>query len=77
MEVNSRFTRILILLLGLAMVFAVVAAILSRVIPGPHRSTDYLVIGTVATFVSLVVLFVVLVKTWVKAPDLFYRRRGK
>lgn len=59
------------------MVFAVVAAILSRVIPSPLRSTDYLVIGTVATFVSLVVLFLVLVKTWVKAPDLFYKRREK
>jgi len=67
--------KILVLALGLIIVFATVAAVLLQVVPGPHGSTDYLVIGTLATFVSLLVLFVVLIKTWVKVPDLFVRKR--
>ena len=74
---HSRFTRFLLLALGIATIFVAVAAILVHVIPGPHRGTDYLVIGTVATFVSLAVLFVVLIKTSIKAPDLFYKKRDK
>ena len=74
---GSRFTRYILLAFAIAIVFVTVAAILVNVIPGPHRSTDYLVIGTVATFVSLAVLFVVLIKTTIKAPDLFYKKRDK
>ena len=74
---QSTPSKILVLVLGMMVVFAAVAAILLQVVPGPHRSTDYLVIGTLATFVSLLVLFVVLIKTWVKVPDLFGRKREK
>lgn len=74
---QSNLSKIVVLALGLVIVFAAVAAILLQVIPGPHQSTDYLVIGTLATFVSLLVLFVVLIKTWVKVPDLFGRKREK
>jgi hypothetical protein len=31
--------------------------------PGPHKSTDYLVIGCVATLLCLLLLFVVLINT--------------
>jgi len=75
--VQSSLVKILVLILGLVFVFAAVAFILLQLIPGPHQRTDYLVIGTVATFVSLVVLFIVLINTWVKTPDLFGRRREK
>jgi hypothetical protein len=69
--------RILILAAGLLMVFAGAAAVLLRILPEPHREVDYLVVGAVATFVSLIVLFVVLSKTWVKDPNLFFRRRRR
>ncbi|MCP5111167.1 MAG: hypothetical protein GY953_10055 [bacterium] len=69
--------RIVVLLFGMIAIFAAVAIVLRQVIPGPHTSTDYLVIGTISTFISLTVLFVVLIKTWVKTPDLFYKRKEK
>ena len=46
------------LITGLATLFAVSVVVLMRVLPGPHRPTDYLVIGTLATFACLAVLFV-------------------
>ncbi len=42
-------------------IFAVTVAILLAVMPGPHKSTDYLVIGCVATLLCLLLLFVVLI----------------
>jgi hypothetical protein len=36
--------------------------------PGPHKPTDYLVIGCVATLLCLLLLFVVLINT-PKRPD--------
>lgn len=53
---------------GMVFTFAAVAGVLWKVIPGPHRGTDYLVIGTLATFASLGVLFVVLIKTILRDP---------
>jgi Na+/melibiose symporter-like transporter len=51
------------LTLGMVMIFAVTVAILLAVMPGPHKSTDYLVIGCVATLLCLLLLFVVLINT--------------
>ena len=42
-------------------IFAVTVAALLRVMPGPHKPTDYLVIGCVATLLCLLLLFVVLI----------------
>ena len=72
-----RLGKVLLLLIGVALVFAAVAAGLFQVMPGPFRKMDYLVIGTLATFASLLVLFLVLIRTWVKAPDLFFKRRKR
>jgi predicted outer membrane lipoprotein len=69
--------RGLILGLGAACVFVVVAAILLRLMPGPLRESDYLVIGSVATLVSLLVLFLLLVSTTLKSSDIFFKRRKK
>ena len=69
--------RGLILGLGAACVFVVVAAILLRLMPGPLRESDYLVIGSVATLVSLLVLFLMLVSTTLKSSDIFFKRRKK
>jgi predicted outer membrane lipoprotein len=69
--------RGLILGLAVACVFVVVAAILLRLMPAPLRESDYLVIGSVATLVSLLALFVVLVSTSMKSSDIFFKKRKK
>ena len=46
----------------MVLLFAGTVAVLVNVMPGPHKSTDYLVIGAVATLLCLLALFVVLVK---------------
>jgi hypothetical protein len=55
--------RTLALALGMAMIFGVTVAVLWNVMPGPHKPTDALVIGCVATLLCLLLLFVVLVNT--------------
>ena len=60
---------------GMVLVFIAVVGVLYRVIPGPHKETDYLVIGTVATFASLVLLFVVLATTVFKDPSALFKRK--
>ena len=72
-----RLAKILALLISIALVFAAVAAALFQVLPSPRRETDYLVIGTVATLASLLVLFLILTKTWVKSPGVFFKRRRR
>jgi hypothetical protein len=54
--------RTLALAALLVLLFAGTVAVLVNVMPGPHKSTDYLVIGAVATLLCLLLLFVVLVK---------------
>jgi Na+/melibiose symporter-like transporter len=71
--------RTIALTLGMVIVFAVTVAILLAVMPGPHRSTDYLVIGCVATLLCLLLLFLVLINTAkrpVKKPDPETEPRG-
>jgi len=41
------------------LVFAAVIFVFDQLLPGPRRPTDYLVIGTLATFAALGVVFVV------------------
>ena len=62
---------------GISIVFFVVAAIMLKVLPGPHGPADYLVIGSSATMVCLVALFVVLITGFVKNPNVFYKKRPK
>ena len=52
----------------MVMIFGITVAILLAVMPGPHKSTDYLVIGCVATLLCLLLLFVVLFSSPAK-PD--------
>jgi Na+/melibiose symporter-like transporter len=52
----------------MVMIFAVTVVVLLAVMPGPHKPTDYLVIGCVATLLCLLLLFVVLINT-PKRPD--------
>jgi hypothetical protein len=69
--------RTLVLVLGVLCVFGVVAAIMIKVMPAPLKDSDYLVIGSVATLVSLLTLFFGLVSTSFKSSDTFFKRRKK
>lgn len=55
-------SRIAMVAGGIAIVFFVTLAIAYALMPGPHTRTDSLVIGAVATFVSMLVLFTVLIQ---------------
>jgi Na+/melibiose symporter-like transporter len=72
---ESKAGRIAMIAGAIVMVYAVTAIILLKILPGPHRSTDYLVIGAVATFISMGILFWVVIAGVVKTTDNFYKRR--
>lgn len=63
------------LFIGLAVLFGVVVLILNQLLPGPRRPTDYLVIGGAATMVCLLVLFLILITTSMRASDIFFRKK--
>jgi hypothetical protein len=66
-------------MLGLAAlcVFVVVAAIMVKLMPTPLKDSDYLLIGSVATLLALLTLFLTLIMTSLKSPDVFFKRRKK
>ena len=55
--------------------FMVIVFVALRIMPGPHKSTDYLVIGAIATMVCLLLLFVLLINTSAKRPNPFFKTR--
>lgn len=57
---EKRTSRWLTLGGGILVLFVASIAILLKVIPEPHRNLDYLVIGAVATFLSMILLWVAL-----------------
>ncbi len=69
--------RTVALALGVLFVFAAVSAIMLRFMPEPLKDSDYLVIGSVATLIALLVLFFGLVGTRLKGRDPFFKRRKK
>jgi len=69
--------RTLLLALAVVLVFAAVAGIMLKVMPAPLKDSDYLIIGSVATMVSLLLLFVLLIVTSGKATNVFFKRRKK
>ena len=69
--------RQILLVLGGVCVFGVAAAVMIEVMPAPLKDSDYLVIGSVATLVSLLVMFLVLISTRLKSPDPFFKKRKK
>lgn len=72
---HSTFARVVALTLGFLVIFGAVITILFAVMPGPYAELDYFVIGAVATLVSLLALFFILVATWAKSSDIFFKRR--
>ncbi|MGH9660350.1 MAG: hypothetical protein ACRD96_17505 [Bryobacteraceae bacterium] len=73
----STTARVLFLASVAAILFVVSALILTRVVPGPHSPTDYLIIGCLATLISLVVLFVLVITTWIKPANPFFKERKR
>lgn len=69
--------RILLLAAVAAISFTISSLLLTRSIPPPLASADFLVAGAVATFVTLGVLFVIVITTYIRDPDTFYRKRPK
>ena len=69
--------RTLSLALALVFIFAAVAGIMLKVMSQPLKDSDYLIIGSVATMVSLLLLFVLLTATSGKASNVFFKRRKK
>ncbi len=65
--------RTLLLAGGMVLVFIVTVGVLLNVMPGPHKATDYLVIGAVATLLCLLLLFIVLTKAIPKNPAAPYK----
>ena len=69
--------RTLSLALAVVLVFAAVAGIMLKLMSAPLKDSDYLIIGSVATMVSLLLLFVLLIVTSGKATNVFFKRRKK
>lgn len=64
--------------LGLAgvCIFAIVAAVMLAVMPAPLKESDYMVVGTVATLVALLVMFLVVISI-TKSREVFFKKRRK
>ncbi|MCS7043558.1 MAG: hypothetical protein NZR01_12285 [Bryobacteraceae bacterium] len=58
-------------------VFALAVLLGLRITPPPRTSLDYLVIGSVATFLMLGVVFGLVLALWIKPQGLPFRRRKK
>lgn len=69
-------------ILGLAVmaIFVAVTAILMKLIPAPRKDSDFLVIGSIATMVTLAAVFVLVISTSRKSgkgSEAFFKRRRK
>ncbi len=70
-----RLLRSALLVVGVALAFALSIAVMLQLIPAPRRSVDYMIIGGAATFAAMSVLFVVMITTWYRVPSGIVRRR--
>ena len=75
MSTNS--SRVLMLLGVAVALFAISIIVLTRLLPGPHTERDYFIIGCLSTLVSLFVLFLIVISTWLKTPNPFFKRRRR
>ena len=67
-----------LMLAGLgAALFGISAVVMTLLLPGPHTEKDYFIIGCMATLIALVAVFILVVTTWIKAPNPFFRRRKR
>lgn len=66
--------KTLLVVTGALLVFGAVAAVILRFMPQPVEDADYLVAGSVATLIALLVLFLGLVP---RSGDVFIKKRKK
>ena len=71
-----RFIRSALLVVGVALAFAVSIVVMLQLIPAPRRSVDYMIIGGAGTFAAMTVLFVVMITTWYRVPTAIVRRHA-
>jgi ABC-type Fe3+-siderophore transport system permease subunit len=69
--------RPLLLAFGAICIFAVVAALMLKLMPPPLKDSDYMVIGSVATLVTLLALFFGLAFTAGGPSNVFFKKRRK
>src|SRR5260370_37324947 len=67
--------RCVVLACGIAAVFAATVLIMLRVLPGTHTHSDYMIAGTLATCISLLLLFGVLMSSSLKSSGPLVTRR--
>jgi uncharacterized membrane protein YjfL (UPF0719 family) len=63
--------------IGIAGLFAGIVLALLQALPKPRTQFDYLIAGGVATMVSILALFAVLLSTHFKVDDPFFKKRPK
>ena len=74
---SSNANRTLMLLGVTVALFGISIIVLTQVLPGPHSERDYFIIGCLATLVSLFVLFLIVISTWLKTPNPFFKKRKR
>ena len=73
----SNVKRWLILGLALAALFAGVVLAMLLALPRPYMPADYMMAGGLATMITMLAFFAVLVATRFRGSDAFYKRRQK
>lgn len=68
--------RYVVLGLAAVCIFVVVAGVMLKVMPGPVKDSDFIVVGSVATLAALLVLFLVVASTN-KSSNIFFKKRRK
>ncbi len=67
-----------LMLFGVAVaLFAITSIVLTQLLPGPHTQRDYFIIGSLSTLVALFGVFLMVILTWIKSPNLFVKRRTR
>jgi Na+/melibiose symporter-like transporter len=74
---SSNARRALMLLGAAVAFFGIATIVLTQMLPGPHSQRDYFIIGCLATLMSLFALFLIVISTWIKTPNLFFKRRKR
>jgi ABC-type Fe3+-siderophore transport system permease subunit len=68
--------RALTLALAAACIFTVAAAVMLKLMPQPLKDSDYMIVGSVATLLALLGLFLAMVATS-RSSDVFFKKRKK
>lgn len=74
---SSAARRVITAAVSAIAVFALAVLLGLRLAPAPRTKLDYLVIGSVATFLMLGVVFGLALVWWIRPSALFPRRRKK